>query len=163
MAASSKTFRLRSSTLPARSKSCRSAIDRTAFSTWSECWANITRCRPQGAYRPKIQFLTVRSFAPVQPATNFAREFRSFSSDFKPHAGADQLRRWGWRRTRPEPIRPVEFSPAEYIEAACQRGRRRTLTQRQQRSHYPIKAASGPSSLTTNPDAEEWMSIKSCE
>ena len=86
MAASSKTFRLRSSTLPARSKSCRSANDRTAFSTWSECWTNITRCRPQGAYRPKIQFLTVRSFAPVQPATNFAREFRSFSSDFNASA-----------------------------------------------------------------------------
>jgi hypothetical protein len=37
--------------------------------------------RPQGAYRPEIQFLSVRSFAPVQPATNFAREFRSLSSD----------------------------------------------------------------------------------
>src|SRR5450755_4553265 len=49
MAAGSKTFRLRSSTLPARSKSWRSAIDRTVFSR-SECWANITRCRPQGAY-----------------------------------------------------------------------------------------------------------------
>jgi hypothetical protein len=39
-----------------------------------------------GAYRPKIQFLTVRSFAPVQLATNFAREFRSFSSDFNASA-----------------------------------------------------------------------------
>jgi len=58
----------------------------TVFNTWSECWANITRCRPQGAYRPRIQFLTVRSFAPVQPATSFAREFRSFSSDFNASA-----------------------------------------------------------------------------
>ena len=82
MAVSSETIRLSSSAFCARSKSCRSAIDRMAFSTWSECCANTTRCRPQGAYRPKIQFLTVRSFAPVQPATNFAREFRSFSSDF---------------------------------------------------------------------------------
>jgi hypothetical protein len=30
------------------------------------------------------------------------------------------LRRWEWRRTRPEPIRPVEFSLAEQIEVACQ-------------------------------------------
>ena len=33
MVASSKTFRLRSSTLSAKSKSCRFAIDKTAFST----------------------------------------------------------------------------------------------------------------------------------
>ena len=35
-----------------KAKFCRPAIDRTAFSTWSECWANITRRRPQGAYAP---------------------------------------------------------------------------------------------------------------
>jgi hypothetical protein len=68
MAANSKTFRLSSSTLPANSKSCQSAIERTAFSTWSECWPNKTRCRPQGAYRAKIQFLTVRSFVNSCPS-----------------------------------------------------------------------------------------------
>jgi hypothetical protein len=53
----------------------------------------------------------------------------------KPHAGADQLRRWGWRRTRPEPIRPVEFSLAGYIEVACQRATSAHAgTQRQQRT-----------------------------
>lgn len=49
MAASSKTFRLRSSSLPER-----------------------------------IKFLTMRSFAPVQLANNFTREFRSFSPTSKP-------------------------------------------------------------------------------
>jgi hypothetical protein len=44
-----------------------------------------------GTYRPKIQFLTVRSFAPVQPAANFAREFRSFSSDFNADASLSQV------------------------------------------------------------------------
>jgi hypothetical protein len=40
----------------AKSSSYRSAISRMAFSSWSECGANTMRCRPQGAYRPKIQF-----------------------------------------------------------------------------------------------------------
>jgi hypothetical protein len=37
MAANSNTFRLRSSTFPPKSRSCRSAINKMAFSTWSEC------------------------------------------------------------------------------------------------------------------------------
>ena len=84
--ASSNTFCFRSSIFRAISKFSRPAISRMALSTWSECWANATKCRPHGAYRPKIQFLTVRSFAPVQLATNFAREFRSFNSDFNAEA-----------------------------------------------------------------------------
>ena len=46
-------------------------------------------------------------------------------------------------------------------EALVNRGN----TQRQQRSRYPraCKTASGPPSLTTNPDVKEWVSIKSCE
>ncbi len=29
-----------------------------------------------------------------------------------PHCGADRARRWGWRRTRPEPTRPAVIGPA---------------------------------------------------
>jgi IS5 family transposase len=37
MAANSNTFCLRSSTFPPKNRSCRSAINKMAFSTWSEC------------------------------------------------------------------------------------------------------------------------------
>src|ERR1700687_590418 len=63
----------------AKTRSCRLAIDRTALSTSSECWINTTRCAPQGPYCPESQFFTVRSFAPVHPATVLIRMFLSLN------------------------------------------------------------------------------------
>jgi hypothetical protein len=42
--------------------------------------------------------------------------YRILGQREKPHCGADRARRWEWRRTRSEPTRPVELSPA-----ACRR------------------------------------------
>ena len=67
----------RSPSFWATTRSCRPPIDKTALSTSSECWINATKCAPQGPNCPESQFFTVRSFAPVQPATVLMRVFLS--------------------------------------------------------------------------------------
>src|SRR5258707_11214378 len=67
----------RSPSFWAKTRSCRLPIDKTALSTSSECWINTTKCAPQGPYCPESQFFTVRSLAPVHPATVLMRVFLS--------------------------------------------------------------------------------------
>jgi hypothetical protein len=67
----------RSTSFWAKTRSCRLAIDKTALRTSSECSINTTKCAPQGPYCPESQFFTVRSLAPVHPATVLMRVFLS--------------------------------------------------------------------------------------
>jgi hypothetical protein len=77
---SSSMRRSRSASFWAKTRSCRLAIERTALSTSSECWINTIKCAPQGPYCPESQFFTVRSFAPVHPATVLIRVFLSLNA-----------------------------------------------------------------------------------
>jgi hypothetical protein len=51
------------------SKSCRPIRTSIVVSTSWLCRAKTSKCSPLGPYWPENQFLTVRSFAPVHPAT----------------------------------------------------------------------------------------------
>lgn len=50
----------------------RPASSKTTASTVSECLINSTRCSAVGAYDPGIQFLAVRSLAPVHRIATYA-------------------------------------------------------------------------------------------